>query len=84
MLLPMSIDIFPKPIKIPKFVALVFVVQRAIKIENIRTDQPASTASTPIIAMEVIQVGVDGSKVLAAKKTHLNIYMKTTCLYLKK
>ena len=77
MLLPMSIDIFPKPIKIPKFVALVFVIQRAIKIENIRTDQPAPTASTPIIAMEVIQVGVDGSKVLAAKKTNPCPVMKS-------
>ena len=36
MLFPISIDIFPKPIKIPKFVALVFEVQSAIKMENIK------------------------------------------------
>ena len=34
---PIIVDIFPKPIKIPKFVALVFEVQSAIKIENIKT-----------------------------------------------
>ena len=61
-------DIFPKPIKIPKFVALVFEVQSAIKMENIKTDQPASTASTPIIAIDEISSEVSELKLLTAKK----------------
>ena len=65
---PISVDIFPKPIKIPKFVALVFEVQSAIKIENIKTDQPASTASTPIMAIDEIRSEVSELKLLTAKK----------------
>ena len=41
MLFPISMDIFPKPIKIPKFVALVFEVQSAIKMENIKLNYVA-------------------------------------------
>ena len=65
---PISVDIFPKPIKIPKFVALVFEVQSAIKMENIKTDQPASTASTPIMAIDEIRSEVSELKLLTAKK----------------
>ena len=68
MLFPISMEIFPKPIKIPKFVALVFEVQSAIKMENIKTDQPASTASTPIIAIDEISSEVSELKLLTAKK----------------
>ena len=68
MLFPINMDIFPKPIKIPKFVALVFEVQSAIKMENIKTDQPASTASTPIIAIDEISSEVSELKLLTAKK----------------
>ena len=67
MLFPINIEILPNPIKIPKFVALVLLVQRAIKIENIRTDHPASTASIPIIAIVAKVSGVSEVKVLAAK-----------------
>ena len=65
---PISVDIFPKPIKIPKFVALVFEVQSAIRMENIKTDQPASTASTPIMAIDEIRSEVSELKLLTAKK----------------
>ena len=65
---PISVDIFPKPIKIPKFVALVFEVQSAIKMENIKTDQPASTASTLIMAIDEISSEVSELKLLTAKK----------------
>ena len=68
MLFPIIVDIFPKPIKIPKFVALVFEVQSAIKMENIKTDQPASTASTPIMAIDEIRSEVSELKLLTAKK----------------
>ena len=68
MLFPISMEIFPKPIKIPKFVALVFEVQSAIKMENIKTDQPASTASTPIMAIDEIRSEVSELKLLTAKK----------------
>ena len=68
MLFPINMDIFPKPIKIPKFVALVFEVQSAIKMENIKTDQPASTASTPIMAIDEISSEVSELKLLTAKK----------------
>ena len=68
MLFPINMDIFPKPIKIPKFVALVFEVQSAIKMENIKTDQPASTASTPIMAIDEIRSEVSELKLLTAKK----------------
>ena len=68
MLFPISMEIFPKPIKIPKFVALVFEVQSAIKMENIKTDQPASTASTPIIAIDEIRSEVSALKLLNARK----------------
>ena len=68
MLFPISMEIFPKPIKIPKFVALVFEVQSAIKMENIKTDQPASTASTPIIAIDEISSEVSELKLLTARK----------------
>ena len=68
MLFPISMDIFPKPIKIPKFVALVFEVQSAIKMENIKTDQPASTASTPIMAIDEISSEVSKLKLLTARK----------------
>ena len=68
MLFPINMDIFPKPIKIPKLVALVFEVQSAIKIENIRTDHPASTASTPIIAIDEIRSEVSALKLLTARK----------------
>ena len=68
MLFPISMEIFPKPIKIPKFVALVFEVQSAIKMENIKTDQPASTASTPIMAIDEISSEVSELKLLTAKK----------------
>ena len=68
MLFPISVEIFPKPIKIPKFVALVFEVQSAIKMENIKTDQPASTASTPIMAIDEIRSEVSELKLLTAKK----------------
>lgn len=65
---PISVDIFPKPIKIPKFVALVFEVQSAIKMENIKTDQPASTASTPMMAIDEIRSEVSELKLLTARK----------------
>ena len=65
--MPISIEILPNPINIPKFVALVLVVQRAIKIENIKTDHPASTASTPIIAIVLRESGVSAVKLLTAK-----------------
>ena len=68
MLFPISMEIFPKPIKIPKFVALVFEVQSAIRMENIKTDQPASTASTPIIAIDEIRSEVSELKLLTARK----------------
>ena len=68
MLFPISVEIFPKPIKIPKFVALVFEVQSAIKMENIKTDQPASTASTPIMAIDEIRSEVSELKLLTARK----------------
>ena len=68
MLFPISVEIFPKPIKIPKFVALVFEVQSAIRMENIKTDQPASTASTPIIAIDEIRSEVSELKLLTARK----------------
>ena len=68
MLFPIKVDIFPKPIKIPKFVALVFEVQSAIKMENIKTDQPASTASTLIMAIDEISSEVSELKLLTAKK----------------
>ena len=68
MLFPIIVDIFPKPIKIPKFVALVFEVQSAIKMENIKTDQPASTASTPIMAIDDIRSEVSELKLLTTKK----------------
>ena len=68
MLFPINMDIFPKPIKIPKFVALVFEVQSAIKMENIKTDQPASTASTLIMAIDEISSEVSELKLLTAKK----------------
>ena len=68
MLFPISMDIFPKPIKIPKFVALVFEVQSAIKMENIKTDQPASTASTPMMAIDEIRSEVSELKLLTARK----------------
>ena len=68
MLFPISMDLFPKPIKIPKFVALVFEVQSAIKMEKIKTDQPASTASTPIIAIDEISSEVSKLKLLTARK----------------
>ena len=68
MLFPISMEIFPKPIKIPKFVALVFEVQSAIKMENINTDHPASTASTPIMAIDEIRSEVSELKLLTAKK----------------
>ena len=68
MLFPISVEIFPKPIKIPKFVALVFEVQSAIKMENIKTDQPASTASTPIMAIDEISSEVSKLKLLTARK----------------
>ncbi len=68
MLFPISMEIFPKPIKIPKFVALVFEVQSAIKMENIKTDQPASTASTLIMAIDEISSEVSELKLLTAKK----------------
>ena len=68
MLFPISVEIFPKPIKIPKFVALVFEVQSAIKMENIKTDQPASTASTPIMAIDEINSEVSELKLLTARK----------------
>ena len=68
MLFPISVEIFPKPIKIPKFVALVFEVQSAIKMENIKTDQPASTASTPIMAIDDIRSEVSELKLLTARK----------------
>ena len=68
MLFPISMEIFPKPIKIPKFVALVFEVQSAIKMENIKTDQPASTASTPIMAIDEISSEVSKLKLLTARK----------------
>ena len=68
MLFPIIVDIFPKPIKIPKFVALVFEVQSAIKMENIKTDQPASTASTPIMAIDDIRSEVSELKLLSTKK----------------
>jgi hypothetical protein len=61
-------EIFPKPIKIPKFVALVFEVQSAIKMENIKTDQPASTASTPMMAIDEIRSEVSELKLLTARK----------------
>ena len=64
---PIIVDIFPKPIKIPKFVALVFEVQSAIKIENIKTDQPASTTSVAIIAAVLKEFSVSGVKVLTIK-----------------
>ena len=67
MLFPINMDIFPKPIKIPKFVALVFEVQSAIKIENIKTDQPASTTSVAIIAAVLKEFSVSGVKVLTIK-----------------
>ena len=76
MLFPISMDIFPKPIKIPKFVALVFEVQSAIKMENIKTDQPASTASTPIMAIDEISSEVSKLKLLTARTvsyTHLTL-----------
>ena len=68
MLFPISVEIFPKPIKIPKFVALVFEVQSAIKMENIKTDQPASTASTLIMAIDEISSEVSKLKLLTARK----------------
>ena len=68
MLFPISMEIFPKPIKIPKFVALVFEVQSAIKMENIKTDQPASTASTPMMAIDEIRSEVSELKLLTARK----------------
>ena len=68
MLFPISMDIFPKPIKIPKFVALVFEVQSAIKMEKIKTDHPASTASTPIMAIDEISSEVSKLKLLTARK----------------
>lgn len=68
MLFPISMDIFPKPIKIPKFVALVFEVQSAIRMENIKTDQPASTASTPMMAIDEIRSEVSELKLLTARK----------------
>ena len=68
MLFPISMEIFPKPIKIPKFVALVFEVQSAIKMEKIKTDQPASTASTLIMAIDEISSEVSELKLLTAKK----------------
>ena len=68
MLFPISMEIFPKPIKIPKFVALVFEVQSAIRMENIKTDQPASTASTPIMAIDEIRSEVSELKLLTARK----------------
>ena len=68
MLFPINMDIFPKPIKIPKFVALVFEVQSAIRMENIKTDQPASTASTPIMAIDELSSEVSKLKLLTARK----------------
>ena len=68
MLFPINMDIFPKPIKIPKLVALVFEVQSAIRMENIKTDQPASTASTPMMAIDEIRSEVSELKLLTAKK----------------
>ena len=68
MLFPISMEIFPKPIKIPKFVALVFEVQSAIRMENIKTDQPASTASTPMMAIDEIRSEVSELKLLTARK----------------
>ena len=68
MLFPISVEIFPKPIKIPKFVALVFEVQSAIRMENIKTDQPASTASTPMMAIDEIRSEVSELKLLTARK----------------
>ena len=68
MLFPINMEIFPKPIKIPKFVALVFEVQSAIRMENIKTDQPASTASTPIMAIDEISSEVSKLKLLTARK----------------
>ena len=68
MLFPISMEIFPKPIKIPKFVALVFEVHSAIRMENIKTDQPASTASTPMIAIDEIRSEVSELKLLTARK----------------
>ena len=37
-------------------------------MENIKTDQPASTASTPIIAIDEISSEVSELKLLTAKK----------------
>ena len=68
MLFPISVEIFPKPIKIPKFVALVFEVQSAIRMENIKTDQPASTASTPMMTIDEIRSEVSELKLLTARK----------------
>ena len=68
MLFPISVEIFPKPRKIPKFVALVFEVQSAIRMENIKTDQPASTASTPMMAIDEIRSEVSELKLLTARK----------------
>ena len=68
MLFPISMEIFPKPIKIPKFVALVFEVQSVIRMENIKTDQPASTASTPMMAIDEIRSEVSELKLLTARK----------------
>ena len=54
MLFPITIDKLEKPMKIPKFVALVCVVQSAIKIAKITTFIPASVISNPMIAKDPI------------------------------